>query len=140
MKTAASIALCALALNALSAPPSCAQTRMWVGADDLKRHTCPSAECGIVGRLFFRESIIVYQTKDGWSRISGYSTAGCHEGETAFVQSGRSDCSEENGISNGEFAEWVNSESLVAEKPNRSQELSGNPDGPVPISPKTPDR
>lgn len=93
---------------------------MWVGVDDLKRHTCPSSECGIVGRLFFRETVLVYQTADGWSRISGYSTAGCYENEAAFVQSGRGDCSEENGISNGKFAEWVSSEALVAEKPTAS--------------------
>lgn len=133
MKTAASMVLCALALNVFSALPSSAQTRMWVGADDLRRHSCPSIDCGIVGRLFFRESVIVYQTRDGWSRISGYSAAGCHDGKAAFVQSGRSDCSKENGIANGEFAEWVDSKGLATEKPDRPQDLSANPAAALPV-------
>ena len=125
--------LCALALNVFSALPSLAQTRMWVGVDDLWRHSCPSIDCGIVGRLFFRESVIVYQTRDGWSRISGYSAAGCSGGKAAFVQSGRDDCSKENGISNGEFAEWVDSKGLATEKPDRPQDLSANPAAALPV-------
>lgn len=132
--------LCALALNVCSILPSGAQTRMWVGVDDLGRHSCPSIECGIVGRLFFRESVLVYQTNDGWARISGYSTAGCHEGKAAFVQSGRKDCSKENGISNGEFAEWVESRKLTAVKPDRSSDLSAKPAATAPTAQEALDR
>jgi len=112
-----SIALLAGSFAIAWAPPASAESRMWVGAEDLKRHTCPSNECGVVGRLFFRESVIVYQKKNGWSRISGYGGAGCYEGVAAFVQLGRSDCSPENGISEGDFAEWVRSDALKSEKP-----------------------
>lgn len=120
--------------------PPCHRVRKpgWVGVEDLRRHSCPSIECGIVGRLFFRESVVVYQTRDGWSRISGYSAAGCHEGKAAFVQSGRNDCSTENGISKGEFAEWVPSKGLAAEKPDGSQDLSENPAVAVPIDSTAP--
>src|SRR5688572_1499632 len=95
------------------------ETRMWAAKGDLKRRTCPSVECGIVGHFYFRESILVYEVDNGWARISHYKTAGCYEGTSEFVQSGRSDCSKNNGISNGEFAEWVRSEFLATEKPLR---------------------
>lgn len=112
-------------LSTISILPSRAETRMWAAKGDLKRRTCPSLECGIVGNFYFRESILVYQVLDGWSRISRYKTAGCHEGISAFVQSGRNDCSKENGISGGKFAEWVRSEFLVDKKPNSGPEIQG---------------
>lgn len=105
--------------------PVQAESRMWVSGENAKRRSCPSMECGIVGRLFYRETVIVYETDDVWSRVSGYSTAGCYEGESTFVQSGRNDCSEENGISNGKFAEWVRSDFLVSKKPAYEPEIEG---------------
>lgn len=94
---------------------------MWVNSDGSKRRTCPSTECGVIGRLFQGESIIVYETMNGWSRVSRYYSAACNEGRSAFVDSGRNDCAELNGIKSGEFAEWVRSDFLAAEDPdNRS--------------------
>ena len=107
------------ALGAFSQPAQ-AESRMWVAVDNAKRRSCPSMECGIIGRLFFRETVVVYQVDNGWSRVSGYTNAGCFEGKSAFVQSGRNDCSEENGISHGEFAIWVRSDFLVDQKPART--------------------
>lgn len=103
--------------------PAQAESRMWVAVDNAKRRSCPSMECGIIGRLFFRETVVVYQVDKGWSRVSGYTNAGCYEGKSAFVQSGRNDCSEENGISQGEFAVWVKSDSLADQKPARTPEV-----------------
>lgn len=97
--------------------PGNAESRMWIDSDASKRRTCPSLECGIVGRFFFRETVVVYETRDGWSRVSGYYSAACSGGRSAFVDSGRSDCSESNGITNGEFAEWVRSDFLAATRP-----------------------
>jgi len=100
-----------------SAHPSNADMRMWVGIEDLKRHTCPSDTCGIVGRFFFQESVRVFETADGWSRVSNYKSAACFDGTSIYVESGPSDCSTGNGISQGRFAEWVKSQYLVSEHP-----------------------
>lgn len=96
------------------------ETRMWATKGDLKRRTCPSIECGIVGHFYFRESVLVYEVSKGWARISRYKTAGCYDGASEFVQSGRNDCSKDNGIASGEFAEWVRLEFLAKEKPQRA--------------------
>jgi hypothetical protein len=103
--------------------PVKAGDRMWAAKGDLKRYTCPSLNCGIVGNLYFRESIPVLESANGWTRISRYKTAGCYQDKSAFVQSGRSDCSKENGISNGKFAEWVRSQFLTEEKPTTSGDI-----------------
>ena len=92
-----------------------AQERMVIHVDDVKRRTCPSMECGVIGRFFFGESVPVYQTMNGWSRVSGYYSAGCHDGRSAFVETGPSACTQANGIAQGEFAEWVRSEFLARE-------------------------
>lgn len=104
----------------LSALPASAQARMWIDNENNKRRTCPSIECGIVGRFFVGESVAVYRTANGWSQVSGYYTAACNEGSSAFVDSGNRDCTKENGIDKGEFAEWVRSDFLVAEPPTGS--------------------
>lgn len=93
-----------------------AQMRMWVTGDGLRR-TCPSAECGVVGRFFHGESVFIYESIDGWSRVSAYYTAGCYEGRSSLVMSGRDDCTASNGIRDGEFAEWVSEKGLSAEDP-----------------------
>lgn len=91
-----------------------AQMRMRVIGEGLRR-TCPSAECGVVGRFFPGESVFIYESVDGWSRVSAYYTAGCHEGRAAMVVSGPDDCTEANGIREGEFAEWISEKGLTAE-------------------------
>jgi hypothetical protein len=93
-----------------------ADTRMRIDTDTSKRRTCPSTECGVVGRFFLNESVPVYETVDGWSRVSIYYSAACSSGHSALVDSGPSRCEAANGITNGEFAEWVKSEFLTAEK------------------------
>ena len=95
--------------------PAAAQERMVINVDDVQRRTCPSVECGVVGRFFFGESVPVFETLNGWSRVSGYYSAGCNDGRSAFVERGPSDCTETNGIVRGEFAEWVKSEFLAQE-------------------------
>lgn len=110
-----------IVMLSLSAFPVDAQTRMWIDNESNKRRTCPSTDCGIVGRFFVGESVAVYRTVNGWSQVSGYYSAACHEGSSAFVDSGNGKCTAENGIDNGEFAEWVRSDFLVAAPPADSQ-------------------
>ena len=95
--------------------PAMAQERMVIGVDDAKRRTCPSEQCGVIGRFFSGESVMVYESTDGWSRVSRYYTAGCHDGRSAFVEVGHDECTKANGIVQGEFAEWVRSASLAAD-------------------------
>jgi hypothetical protein len=95
--------------------PAAAQERMVVRADDAKRRTCPSEQCGIVGRFFSGESVPVFERADGWSRVSLYYTAGCHDGRSSFVEVGHDECTKANGIVQGDFAEWVKSAFLAAE-------------------------
>lgn len=105
----------------LSVLPASAQSRMWIESESNKRRTCPSTECGVVGRFFIGESVTVYQTVNGWSQVSGYYSAACNEGHSAFVDSGNRDCTKENGIDKGEFAEWVRSDFLTTETPTDSR-------------------
>jgi uncharacterized protein YraI len=92
-----------------------AQERMVIQADDVQRRTCPSTQCGIVGRFFSGEQVPVYESVNGWSRVSDYYSAACYEGRSIFVEHGPSDCAKANGIVQGEFAEWVKSEFLAEE-------------------------
>lgn len=94
-----------------------ADMRMWVAADRLQRHTCPSETCGVTGRFFFRESLYVHETLGGWSRVTHFRSAGCNEGVSAYVETGPKECSAENGIVQGKYAEWVKSEFLAKERP-----------------------
>ena len=103
------------ALVAFSAATAAAETRMEVGVEDGIRRTCPSIDCGSIGRFFRGESIIVYEIVDGWSRVSLYYGAGCYDGISSYIEAGPAACTEANGIRNGEFAEWIRSDSLIAE-------------------------
>jgi hypothetical protein len=108
--------LCALVVVAGALPVQVnAQERMVIHVDDVRRRTCPSTECGVVGGFFLGESVPVYETMNGWSRVSGYYSAGRHDGRSAFVETGPVACTEANGIAQGEFAEWVRSEFLARE-------------------------
>jgi hypothetical protein len=90
---------------------------MWVTSDRLARYTCPSASCGIVGRLFFREAADVAEIKGDWARVSKRYDASCTGGKSAYVDEGNASCTTENGIEGGQFAEWVEAKYL---SPNRS--------------------
>lgn len=125
MRRAVLVATTLLAALVAFVQPVQAENRMWVAGENAKRRSCPSMECGIVGMLFYRETVIVYETDHEWSRITGYSNAGCYKGVSTFVESGRNDCSKENGISNGKFAEWVRSDFLAPAKPPYEPEIEG---------------
>lgn len=93
--------------------PAAAQSRMSVTDENNLRRTCPSLDCGAIGRFYPGESVVVHESVDGWSRVSGYYTAGCFEGRSLFVESGPDACTAENGIRDGELAEWIRTEFLA---------------------------
>lgn len=109
------IILClVLMMISLSAMPS---EDYWNTADSLNRRTCPSGECGVVGKLFFREKATVKEIKNGWARISKYYNASCVNGQSEFVDSGNRACDKKNGIVKGKFAEWVSLKYLSKTRP-----------------------
>ena len=91
--------------------------KYWVTVDRLNRRTCPSAACGIVGQLFFREAATVYEQRGGWARISNDYAASCVNGRSEYVDTGNNRCTPDNGIVDGRFAEWVSAEFLSQEQP-----------------------
>ncbi|MEO3387654.1 hypothetical protein [Mesorhizobium sp. CAU 1741] len=86
--------------------------RMWVKVGEGLRRTCPSLDCGIVGTFFPGESVVIHESLNGWMRVSDYYSAGCYEGRSSYVESGPNGCTAENGIQDGEFAEWMRAETL----------------------------
>ena len=95
-----------------------ADEKMWVAAaDGADRHTCPSIKCGVVGRLFYRDGATVLEVKNGWARVSPHYDASCVGGRSEWVDHGRGDCTPENGIDDGRFAEWVQLGLLSAQQP-----------------------
>jgi hypothetical protein len=102
-------------------PAAEAEERMWIAKDDVVRRTCPSVDCGVVGGFFFGEAVMVFETKNGWSRVSRRYPAACYDGKSIFVEAGPSECTEANGIRQGELAEWVESGSLAETKTPRPQ-------------------
>lgn len=116
---------CSLTLIALAgwmgtAMPVAAEERMWVNVDHNIRRTCPSVDCGAVGRFYRGESILVYETAGDWARVSRYYGAGCANGMSSFVDSGEAACTVENGIEDGQFAEWLRAEFLSEVRTDRS--------------------
>jgi hypothetical protein len=107
--TPAAVSLVALAISAGAA---FAEYRVSVKNDGVRRMTCPADTCGSIGTYYEGESLVVYETANGWSRVSPYFSAGCTGGESAFVEKGPAECTPENGIRSGEFAEWVRIERL----------------------------
>lgn len=89
----------------------------WVTTERLDRRTCPSRRCGVVGQLMFRDAARVYETTDGWARISEPYDASCVAGRSEYVDSGQASCTEANGISGGRFAEWVEVGALSTTRP-----------------------
>lgn len=79
----------------------------WVVSDNLNRRTCPSTQCGIVGQFSFQEKIKIFETREGWARVTKYYNAGCEGGKSIYVDFGESNCLPNNGIINNRFAEWV---------------------------------
>lgn len=93
------------------------QQRMFVIAGRLSRRTCPSTSCGISGSLKFREAVLVFETQDGWARITQPYSASCKDGFSEYVKSGDARCEEGNGIVRGIFAEWVSLQHLSKNRP-----------------------
>ena len=91
--------------------------KLWVTSQYLDRHTCASESCGIVGRLFFREAATVIETEGEWARITDPYDASCMNGESEYVDKGNSNCTIENGIVDGRFAEWVLAKDLSPARP-----------------------
>ena len=79
----------------------------YVSADQLSVRSCPSTSCGRISWLLSGQKVTVSETKDGWARISKYYNASCKGGVSDYVDSGNAACSRENGIVDGQFAEWV---------------------------------
>ncbi|MGX7896921.1 hypothetical protein [Tsuneonella sp. HG222] len=91
--------------------------KLWVTEQYAERHTCASRECGVVGRLFFREGVTPEEEKDGWVRVSRYYDASCADGRSEYVDEGSAECAETNGITNGQFAEWIERTKLSEVRP-----------------------
>jgi hypothetical protein len=89
----------------------------WVTSDRLNRRTCPSTECGIVGQLMHREMVTVSEVRGEWGRISDYYDASCSNSRSEYVDSGNANCTAENGIISGEFAEWTSMLYLSRQRP-----------------------
>lgn len=94
-----------------------ASSDAWVTVDRLHRRTCPAERCGEVGWVGFREKVTVHEQRDGWARITQHYDASCHNGRSEYVESGDARCVSENGIVDGQFAEWVRVSSLSATRP-----------------------
>lgn len=85
----------------------------YVSADQLSVRSCPSTSCGRISWLLSGQKVTVSETQDGWARISKYYNALCKGGVSEYVDSGNAACSEENGIADGQFAEWVSLDYLA---------------------------
>ncbi len=126
------ILVCASTLLALSGcgngDAGGASSDAWVTADRLNRRTCPEVACGSVGVLFFRDGVTVYEQRNGWVRVSRRYDASCYNGESEYVDSGNDACSEDNGIVDGQFGEWVSAAYLSSERPDAQREPVVQPD------------
>lgn len=110
----------------VAANTAVASPNLWVSADRVPRHTCPSSKCGVVGQLMFREGVEVFETKGAWVRITKPYSASCSGGISEYVKSGNSACISSNGINNGLFSEWVPIKSLTKEQPADPGESATN--------------
>ncbi|HFO0167270.1 TPA: hypothetical protein ACHH76_000930 [Pseudomonas aeruginosa] len=97
--------------------PALAENQLWVNTDRTNRHTCPSTDCGIAGRLMFREGVEVLEKKAGWVRVTKQYSASCVNGKSEYVKEGNAACVSSNGITDGKFSEWVQTKDLVVKRP-----------------------
>jgi hypothetical protein len=100
-----------------STQPSAPGIQLWVSVDVVNRRTCPSTNCGIVGRQFYREGVKLFEDRNGWARVTDYYDAACEAGLSAYVDSGNAACIPANGIVESQFAEWIFMQALVSERP-----------------------
>jgi len=91
--------------------------RYWVTSERLSRRTCPSESCGVVGQFFFREGTAIHERRDGWARVTQFYDASCVNGRSEYVDTGNAACDTPNGISEGQFAEWVSAAYLAEDRP-----------------------
>lgn len=89
----------------------------WSAVDRLNRRTCPSTQCGVVGQVFFRESVQIFEIQNGWARITHYYDASCVLGVSEYIDFGNPRCEADNGIVEEQFAEWVSVEHLSETRP-----------------------
>lgn len=94
------------------------KTDLWVTSERAPRHTCASISCGVVGQYFFREKVEVMERGVGWVRVSRYYDAACKDGRSDYVDQGNDSCLPINGIQDGQFAEWVQTEHLSEVRPS----------------------
>jgi len=94
-----------------------ATKRLWATSERLNRRTCPSDSCGVVGQLFFREGVTVHEQRDRWARITQPYDASWVGGRSEYVDTGNAACDPANGITEGQFAEWVSTAYLSETRP-----------------------
>ncbi len=93
------------------------ESKLWVTAERIDRHTCPSTDCGIVGTLSFREAVTVEELRGDWARVSKEYDASCADGRSEYVDKGNAACNSDNGIVGGRFAEWAEAKHLSSTRP-----------------------
>ena len=98
------------------------RNEFWVAIDEVDKHSCPSLDCGVVGRLSFRDPVTLLERKGGWARISEPRKALCVNGHTRYVVSGDDRCVASNGINGGTYYDWIKEEGLSEQLPS-----SGSP-------------
>lgn len=108
-----------------------ADNQLWVTTDRTDRRTCPSTECGVAGRLMFREGVEVLEKKGKWVRISKAYSASCVGGKSEYVKEGNKSCTSANGIKDGKFAEWVQAKDLSEKRPEDPAEGASGDDALV---------
>lgn len=91
--------------------------KMWVTGERQIRYTCPSKDCGVVGKFYFREGVTVIEEKAGWARITKPYDGACKQNKSRYVDVGNSTCSSDNGFVDGKFSEWVELSGLSATRP-----------------------
>ena len=72
----------------------------------------------MVGQYFFREAATSFETKGEWARVTKRYDANCVGGKSKYVDKGNANCNADNGITDGQFAEWVMVKSLSKTRPS----------------------
>jgi len=99
------------------AQPIVGRPEMFVITERAPRHTCAREACGIVGELYKRTKVEIYETAGGWARISAPYDAGCVDERSQYVDTMNDQCNQLNGIVDGKFAEWIELDRLSADTP-----------------------